>query len=515
MRMVLIRLVIGFTALAPGAAAVAAPPTNPLIPPLFSLDGASPTIGPGITPDDILAVDTPTPMVVVDGAALGLIDPANDDIDAISADIPFPGAQTFALVFSVDRDTIGAAAPDPTLVSLGIPFNATDQAARRQAAGDMFLSTRLFSLTGGVSLRGGVGTNNNTLVLNQFDEGGVSFNVDPEQPADEHNLEPEQDQDNVDASEEATATTATLRSEEANEVYFTLTSGSPSLSDPGFPGSAQPSGARIFYNADPGQAGTEIYANPGQLGLVLADDIDGMIVIDRGTHGTFDAGDYVLFSLAPGSLSGGSAAVFVRTPGMLSVLSTPGQLGLDPADNIDALSLLLCEDAADCATAHGIRRVRGDCDNDGELGPADLACFLECWSGPGTPYDTDGAATIGVSIFTNFFLPPARVIEVNDSIQWNWIAGTHSVVSGRPGSPDGAFSSGGTHAPGHMFQVTFDAAFLAANPRPANVYPFFCVVHGETGAIAVAPHACAMYDANGDADVDVRDFAAFQQRATP
>lgn len=498
----------------------AAPPISPLSPPNFSLALGSPTLGGGLTAADILAPGGGGPTVAVDGADLGVSDPL-DDLDAAGVDTPNPGAATFALMFSVSRSTIGAVLPDPTLVAAGVPYNVADQAARRQASGDLYITTAVFDLVSGPVPRGASG--NNTLVTNQFDEGGTSFNVDPEDSAETCNADPEDAQDEVDAC----AADAATRS--GAGVYFSLTSGSPTLSQSGFPGSANPSGAHIFYNAKPGQAATVLYAGRGQLGLSsAADDIDAFVVFDAGEIGDFDSGDIVLFSLAPGSPSlgtipgasspGGAADIFIKRHGSaIAVFASASMLGLGALpdkDNVDALCLLPCDDPMECATQHGIRRVTGDCDNDGDLDAADFACLLGCWSGPGVPLDDDGAATHDISVGGGGFAPADVIIEVGDTVRWTWTGGLHNVVSGRFGFPDGNFSSGApTSVIGTTYSVTFTRNFLSTHPMPASVYPYYCGVHGHAGAVFVAQDPCSRFDFDGDRDVDMADAAAFQAAA--
>jgi len=80
-------------------------------------------------------------------------------------------------------------------------------------------------------------------------------------------------------------------------------------------------------------------------------------------------------------------------------------------------------------------------------------------------------------------------ITVGDTVVWTWAGGLHNVESGVGGTADGNFTSGApTSANGTMFSVTFDAAFLAANPMPGDTYPYYCIVHldfGMTGSITV------------------------------
>jgi len=99
------------------------------------------------------------------------------------------------------------------------------------------------------------------------------------------------------------------------------------------------------------------YAAAGVLGLdtlgVGSDDIDALVVFDHsGAAGTFDAADYILFSLTAGSASlvGGSGTAYagsggedilIATAGGAAGLFTPGAaLGLAAGDELDALDVI-------------------------------------------------------------------------------------------------------------------------------------------------------------------------------
>ena len=62
------------------------------------------------------------------------------------------------------------------------------------------------------------------------------------------------------------------------------------------------------------------------------------------------------------------------------------------------------------------------------------------------------------------FDPADLCIDVGDTVQWDWVTGVHNVESGVGGIPDGNFSSGAPVSPPESFSVTFDQAFLDANP---------------------------------------------------
>ncbi|QDU69422.1 cupredoxin domain-containing protein [Engelhardtia mirabilis] len=83
-----------------------------------------------------------------------------------------------------------------------------------------------------------------------------------------------------------------------------------------------------------------------------------------------------------------------------------------------------------------------------------------------------------VNLNSASFSPKNITIEAGDTVRWVWQIGPHKISSGLAGISDGIFDSGpvvtGPTAP---FEVTFDAAFLAANPKPGNLYDYFCPVH--------------------------------------
>jgi len=108
------------------------------------------------------------------------------------------------------------------------------------------------------------------------------------------------------------------------------------------------------------------------------------------------------------------------------------------------------------------------------------------------------------------------IIETADTVRWDWGGGEHNVVSGRPGFPDGHFDSGDPNSDlNTVFEVHFTPGFLDDRRVPANVYPYFCEVGGELGRVAVSSPPCAMVDFNHDGDVDLADFAEFQQAFGP
>ncbi len=359
-----------------------APPNTPLPSPLYSFDLLSPAVmNTFVEADDVLALNLPYPIPVVFAGSLGL-GAAGDDLDALSGGNKFFSSQvTFALRFSVTRESTGNVPPEPGLVALSLPYNVMDQAGRGHQAGDEFLSLRLFNLSGPVG-RAAASLDNHTMVKNNYDEGGSDYAARPETHA--RSMAVGQPQDNVDALASVDAGAA---------MFYSATSNSPSLGS--LPGSANPSGAHIFRLA---LAQISIYASYAQLGLQPTDDVDAIVIFDANADGVFNGSDRILFSLTPASPSlavipgagaNGAADVFIAAPGQAAQLFTTAlSLGLaGENDDIDALEILICVDATTCASAHGIRSVQGDFDDDGDVDDSDLETFDGCYRGQGQPYE--------------------------------------------------------------------------------------------------------------------------------
>ncbi len=361
--------------------AVSAPPAVPLPPPLFSLDLNSPTVQAGLVgAADLLAPNEPSPNIIVPGHLLGLPSP-NDDLDSLSANHgQIPPGQLFAVLFSVDRQTMGVAPPDQFLKCMGRPFNVLDQAQRGLAAGDQFMSLALFSR--GSAERDGRPANN-TQVRNAYDEGGTDFGAVPHtdsygNPVPAPGPGPTRTlQDNVDAA----CFFPSSPTWEAKNLYFSATAGSPSLAI--LPGSNYPSGAHVFFNPDPlAGAPTRLYAPFYELGLQQTDDIDALLVFDVNADGTFNPPDVVIFSLT--SSQGAGADLFIVGPGQPPTVFAPASmLGLGaPQDSIDALDVIPCQNATACALDHAIQAEKGDVNCDGSVDFGDINPFVLALSNP-------------------------------------------------------------------------------------------------------------------------------------
>jgi plastocyanin len=94
------------------------------------------------------------------------------------------------------------------------------------------------------------------------------------------------------------------------------------------------------------------------------------------------------------------------------------------------------------------------------------------------------ADTIHVQQFGNTFSPQDIAVNEGDTVVWHWNDGVHTVTEGTDGLINGneAFHSLLTSNV-QTLSVTFNAAFLAANPRPNNRYDYFCEPHFIAGMI--------------------------------
>ncbi|MCK4659444.1 MAG: hypothetical protein KAV82_07970 [Phycisphaerae bacterium] len=386
-------------------------PLKPLPIPVYSFDLESPAIDTGdISADTVLAAEEEGPLPVFYGVDMGL-GRSGDELNALSgAHSHVASTETFALLFSVDRDSASAnpVDPDPDLVDMGVPYNASDQAIRGHAAGDLNMSTMLFTRRGKVSPGDQRPPGNNLLVINNFDEGGTDFKANPATSA--RDRTPGALQDNVDAtcyiSSNGTARNLSPNrdgsfAKRSPYLFFSVAEGSPSLDylptcPPPPPPPPPASSADVFFDGDPSTADCErCYAQAYEhLGLQeQGDDIDALIVFDINTNSLFDFGDQVFFSLSPNSVSlqlldVSPADVISVTftdplfPDPPEVFAFAEDLGLAPEDNIDALEFVFCEDVMECARLAGIRLVQGDFDNDGDVDLIDYAEFVGCMSGP-------------------------------------------------------------------------------------------------------------------------------------
>lgn len=110
------------------------------------------------------------------------------------------------------------------------------------------------------------------------------------------------------------------------------------------PASLYPAGPADILRARVGLP-TVLWAPAANLGLGAGDDVDALVVWDRGVIGAVDPGvDLVLFSLAPGSPALGAnspADLFVSDlTGAFCLYMQANQLGLRIADNLDALDVM-------------------------------------------------------------------------------------------------------------------------------------------------------------------------------
>jgi hypothetical protein len=222
--------------------------------------------------------------------------------------------------------------------------------------------------------------------------------------------------------------------DDGTPVYFSLAAGSTTIAlrlpDP-LPGLATgvdfdgvtPDDV-LVTNATPGQSRFATFARGiVDIGLQAGDDLDALVLIDGGDRGELDAGDEILFSLAPGSPSlggnplvvGGSAPfsaadVFRKTfspgsmplPGPIQVYARAADLGLVEEDDVDALDLAFsmrrrgpCKrlnyELGTAAAVHGVMLPQDpDPDDDTDLIPNDADNCSLVANSEQTDRDLDG-----------------------------------------------------------------------------------------------------------------------------
>lgn len=357
------------------------PPTayEPITPPLFSIDRFSPSTTLGFSPGAVLV--HPGPTIVIPAQNLSLFS-TMDELNGISFNRDSITQTTLlAVLFSVDRTSNGAFPPDPLLVNQGFLYNVQHQANRGQEAGDVYMGLLQYTVDGPLPIASSY-TNNNTLVRNQGDAGGVGMSLDPATSPDDAVPPPI---DNVDAGaipEETTLAGGTAK------FYFCVRQGSPSL--PNLPGNN--SGADVYVDLNTSTPSGEIvYAPFFALGLVAADEIDALFVIDRNNDQSFNpTTDQIIFSLGRGSpsLEGRSPAdlfTTVNTFGVFALFSQAIDMGLQTSDNVDMLEFIACPDILPCVQRWAIginRRVIGDCNCDGDLNNFDIDAFVLALTDP-------------------------------------------------------------------------------------------------------------------------------------
>ncbi|MES1240638.1 MAG: hypothetical protein ABUT39_03370 [Acidobacteriota bacterium] len=257
------------------------------------------------------------PVTEVWEGSLGLV-PA-DNVDAVSANTTTGKNINYHIYFSADRASLGM---------LGTPYRA--EATLNQAASDIWRMNNLTVASPLASLAACAPTpigGAHALFRNQ-DSYDFIFTAPPGVGPLGGNY------DNIDALELDDLDPSLDKFHDVG-VYFSLDAASPSL------GGA--SAAAIFFTPVGGAPG--VWSGAAPLGLVAADDIDALVVWDRGVVGAPDPGmDLVLFSLAPGSPSLGGlspAGIFVSDlTGFFCVYVQANTLGMRVIDNIDGLDVL-------------------------------------------------------------------------------------------------------------------------------------------------------------------------------
>jgi plastocyanin len=206
--------------------------------------------------------------------------------------------------------------------------------------------------------------------------------------------------------------------------------------------------------------------------------------------------------LLDGPISPGARTTFTHAPSDTAVC-----LGFLPADssgdaNAAPLDILTLIDGLNGVLDPPLAPWQADINRSGQSEPLDILALIDLlngaeafdvWNGVSLPDCGEGGGggnTVDIEVGPGFdFVSADVMIEVGDTVRWTWIGGLHNVESGVSGAHDGIFRSGDPiTSDGMTFEVTFDEAFLAANPVTDNEYPYFCAVHfalGMTGSVTV------------------------------
>jgi len=115
---------------------------------------------------------------------------------------------------------------------------------------------------------------------------------------------------------------------------------------------------------------------------------------------------------------------------------------------------------------------------------------------------TATADTIDVQLINFSFVPANITIEVGDTVRWTFVSGGgHTVHEGLSQFPTPTTAFGASVEPLFpIFEVTFDAAFLATFPRTGDFYDYHCIPHfpGMSGTIQVTDNTTGISFCSGD-----------------
>jgi hypothetical protein len=281
-------------------------------PDTFSIDAISPS------PNDPADLLNPGMVVQVPKINLGLI--VGDELDALASGNDAVQLNNI-IYFSVCRSSLGIPGPST-------PLDVNGQAILNQQAGDVFVT---IDAVGTAVVPQGI----NMLQNNQNYYGEIPL-ISP-LVGNVGNL-----QDNLDA---VSLEEYDLNGDQITDraTFFSLAAGSASLG-------GGVSAADILISSA-GSGTFNVFANSSQMGLMVDDDLDALVLLDLDQNGTASVGDMGLFSLAPGSptlvgLGASSADVFLTTfNGTSAVRYTAASLGLLFEDNVDALEVQIPEPA--------------------------------------------------------------------------------------------------------------------------------------------------------------------------
>ncbi len=152
-----------------------------------------------------------------------------------------------------------------------------------------------------------------------------------------------------------------------------------------------------------------------------------------------------------------------------------------------------------------------------------LAMVGLSWLAAGLCLSAGGAITTNVSVASFSFTPSTVSIHVGDTVQWNWISGTHTSTSVPPPPGTGTWDSGAKS--GGSFSVIFSSggnfpynctihpAFMSGSvsvAAAANQPPSVSITNPTSGATFAAPWTGTISASASDSDGSVTDVQFFR-----
>ena len=172
----------------------------------------------------------------------------------------------------------------------------------------------------------------------------------------------------------------------------------------------------------------------------------------------------------PGQPAGAQITYFV------TALDFNSNLGTGPNRNFQILSLPCPADTND----------------NGVVNVDDLLSIINAWGQSNTTHQ--------VSVNSNFFAPAIVNAKAGDTMQWNWVDGTHTATSGAECTPDGRFNNSLTAGmPTFTYIIPLDFS---------GAIPYYCIPHCFEKMVGMINVTAFPQDITANGVVDVDDLLA-------